>query len=85
MRQRHHDRRGLSLIELVVVIAIILLLALGVFWVASKVRALVVALDPDGVKHVEGGSEKPEDKPPEKPPEKPDQQVPGDKKETPPK
>lgn len=81
VRPGHDARRGLSLIELVVVIAIILLLALGVFWVASKVRALVVALDPDGVKHVEGGSEKPEDKPPEKP----DQQVPGDKKETPPK
>lgn len=75
------SRRGLSIIELVVVIAIILLLALAVFWVASKVRALVVALDPEGVKRVEGGDNKPEDKPPEKP----DQQAPGDKKETPPK
>lgn len=79
------SRRGLSLIELVVVIAIILLLALGVFWVASKVRALVVALDPDGVKHVEGRTDGPTDKPDDKPPEKPDQQAPGDKKEAPPK
>lgn len=69
-------RRGLSLIELVVVIAIVLLLALAVFWVASKVRALVVALDPEGVKRIEGRSDTPE---------KPDQQAPGDKKETPPK
>jgi prepilin-type N-terminal cleavage/methylation domain-containing protein len=78
---RSFHRRGLSLIELVVVIAIILLLGLAVFWVASKVRALVVALDPDGAKAVQGPSEKPA----EKPVEKPDQQVPSDKKESPPK
>lgn len=81
IRHRHHDRRGLSLLELVVVIAIILLLAISVFWIGSKVRSLVVALEPDGVKRVEGGSEKPDDKPPAEP----DQQVPGEKKETPPK
>lgn len=75
------QRRGLSLIELVVVIAIILLLGLAVIWVASKVRALVVALDPGGVKAAEGRS----DKPSEKPSDKPDQTTPGDKKETPPK
>jgi prepilin-type N-terminal cleavage/methylation domain-containing protein len=75
------SRRGLSIIELVVVIAIILLLALAVFWVASKLRALVVALDPNGVKTVEGRNDTPNDKPNEKP----DQQIPGDKKETPPK
>jgi prepilin-type N-terminal cleavage/methylation domain-containing protein len=82
-------RHGLSIIELVVVIAIILLLALAVFWAASKVRALVVALDPEAAKRVEGRSDKPEEKPPEKAPEqapeKPDQQTPGDKKEAPPK
>ena len=74
-------RRGLSLVELVVVIAIILLLALAVLWVASKVRALVVALDPDGAKAVEGRTDTPNDNPTEKP----DQQVPSDKKESPPK
>ena len=79
MKSTH--RRGLSLIELVVVIAIILLLALAVLWVASKVRALVVALDPDGAKSVEGRTDTPNDKPVEKP----DQQVPSDKKESPPK
>lgn len=86
---RSTQRRGLSLIELVVVIAIILLLGLAVFWVASKVRALVVALAPEGVKANEGRSDKPDDKPPQKipetPPEKPDQQTPGDKKEAAPK
>lgn len=83
------SQRGLSIIELVVVIAIILLLALAVFWAASKVRALVVALDPEAAKRVEGRTDKPNDKPPdtapEKAPEKPDQQTPGDKKESPPK
>lgn len=86
---RPTQRQGLSLIELVVVIAIILLLALAVFWAASKVRALVVALDPQRAKAIEGRSDKPDDKPPEKAPEqtpeKPDQQTPGDKKEAPPK
>lgn len=77
-------RRGFSIIELVVVIAIILLLALALFWVASRVRALVVALDPNGGSHVEGRGE-PSDKPDDKPTEKPDQQVPSDKKQAPPR
>ncbi|MBY0113095.1 MAG: prepilin-type N-terminal cleavage/methylation domain-containing protein [Phycisphaerales bacterium] len=85
MPHRHFPRRGLTLIELVVVIAIILLLALAVFWVASKVRALVVALDPEGVRRIEGRGEKPPDKPDDKPSDKHDQPTPGDKKETPPK
>jgi hypothetical protein len=75
------SRYVLSIIELVVAIAIILLLALAVFWIGSKVRALVVALDPEAAKRVEGRSDKPDDKPSEKP----DQQTPGDKKESPPK
>lgn len=67
--------RGLTLIELVVVIAIILLLALSVFWLAAKVRSLVVALDPEGVKRVEGRNDKPN--------EKPDEKAPNDTKQSP--
>jgi prepilin-type N-terminal cleavage/methylation domain-containing protein len=74
---RCSTRRGLTLIELVVVIAIVLLLALSLFWIGSKVRALVVALDPAGVKAREGAGDKLA--------EKPDTKAPGDKKESPPK